>query len=153
MSTILISFLIGIVLLATDVFVASFILAVGGGVSFLVGCISVYHHYGLMAALFSAVAALLLLVGTIYFELVILPKTRFGKGLVVESTSGKNASPQATEAIIGKMGEALTTLAPSGYIQIDGQRYDAFSQSGHVVKGCQVRVVGVDNFRLIVTQH
>jgi len=94
-----------------------------------------------------------LLIGTVYFELVVLPKTKFGKGLVVESTSGINAAPQATEAIIGKLGETLTTLAPSGYIQIDGQRYDAFSQSGHVVKGSQVRVVGVDNFRLIVTQY
>jgi len=153
MSTILISFILGIVLLAADVFVASFILAIGGGVSFLIGCISVYHHYGLMEALFSATGALVLLIGTVYFELVVLPKTKFGKGLVVESTSGINAAPQATEAIIGKLGETLTTLAPSGYIQIDGQRYDAFSQSGHVVKGSQVRVVGVDNFRLIVTQY
>jgi membrane-bound ClpP family serine protease len=153
MSPILIAFILGIVLLAADVFVASFLLAIGGGVSFLIGCVSVYHHYGLMQALFAATGAFVLLVGMVYFELVVLPKTKFGKGLVVESTSGINAAPQATEAIVGKMGETLTTLAPSGYIQIDGQRYDAFSQSGHVIKGSPVRVIGVDNFRLIVTQY
>ncbi|KAB2647559.1 MAG: serine protease [Verrucomicrobia bacterium] len=151
MSTILIFFIFGIVLLAADVFVASFILAICGGVCFVGGCVVVFQKYGLMDATLASVGALLLLVGTVYFELVILPKTRFGKGLIVESTSGTLATPQASNDIIGKLGEALTTLAPSGYIQIEGKRYDAFSQSGHVTKGTQVIVVGLDNFRLIVS--
>ncbi|MEI6589726.1 MAG: NfeD family protein [Verrucomicrobiota bacterium] len=151
MSTILIFFIFGIVLLAADVFVASFILAICGGACFVGGCVVVFQKYGLMDATLASVGALLLLVGTVYFELVILPKTRFGKGLIVESTSGTLATPQASNDIIGKLGEALTTLAPSGYIQIEGKRYDAFSQSGHVTKGTQVIVVGLDNFRLIVS--
>ena len=151
MSTILIFFIFGIVLLAADVFVASFILAICGGACFVGGCVVVFQKYGLMDATLASVGALLLLVCTVYFELVILPKTRFGKGLIVESTSGTSATPQASNDIIGKLGEALTTLAPSGYIQIEGKRYDAFSQSGHVTKGTQVIVVGLDNFRLIVS--
>jgi membrane-bound ClpP family serine protease len=34
---------------------------------------------------------------------------------------------------------------------IEGRRYDAFSQSGHVAKGTTLKVVAVDNFRLTVT--
>ncbi len=33
-----------------------------------------------------------------------------------------------------------------------GKRYDAFSQSGHVEKGETLRVLGMDNFRVIVTK-
>ena len=153
MYIILLFFIFGVVLLAADVFVASFILAICGGACFVGGCFSVYQKYGFMDATLAAAGALLLLVGTVYFELVILPKTRFGKGLVVESTSGTSVKPLASADIIGKLGEALTTLAPSGYIQIEGRRYDAFSQSGHVTKGTQVLVVGLDNFRLIVSQQ
>jgi membrane-bound serine protease (ClpP class) len=54
---------------------------------------------------------------------------------------------------VGKTAEAVTTLAPSGYVVVDGRRYEAFSQSGHAAKGAILRVVGLDNFRLIVTKN
>jgi membrane-bound serine protease (ClpP class) len=53
--------------------------------------------------------------------------------------------------VVGRPAEALTTLAPSGYVAVDGRRYEAFCQSGHAAKGATLRVVGVDNFRLIVS--
>ena len=55
-------------------------------------------------------------------------------------------------AVVGKTCEAVTTLAPTGYVRLDGRRYEAFSQSGHVAKGTVLRVVAVDNFRLTVTR-
>ena len=68
MSTILIFFIFGIVLLAADVFVASFILAICGGACFVGGCVVVFQKYGLMDATLASVGALLLLVGTVYFS-------------------------------------------------------------------------------------
>jgi membrane-bound ClpP family serine protease len=56
-------------------------------------------------------------------------------------------------AHIGKPAEALTMLSPSGYVRIDGQRYEAFCQSGQAPAGSALEVIGVDNFRLIVTQR
>ena len=41
---------------------------------------------------------------------------------------------------------------PFGYINVQGRRYEAFSQSGYLAKGVTVRVTGLDNFRLIVTK-
>jgi membrane-bound ClpP family serine protease len=91
---------------------------------------------------------------TLYLELVVLPRTRFGRGLVVQSTTGSTSQPAfpPAEAVVGKTAEALTTLAPSGYILVDGRRYEAFCQSGHAAKGSPLRVVGSDNFRLIVSK-
>lgn len=153
MSTIVLLFLVGIGLLAADVFVSSFLLAICGGVAMLGGCAFAYESYGVLGAGLAAAAALVLLGGTIYLELVVLPRTRFGKGLVVESTSGASSQPPVAQAdIVGKPAQALTTLAPSGYVLVEGRRYEAFCQAGHVPKGTELKVIGLDNFRLIVAK-
>ncbi len=154
MTLILVLFLAGILLLAADVFVSSFILAAFGGAVMLTGCGIAYRQYGFDGAALAVAVALVLLGATIYGELVVLPRTRFGRGLVVHSTSG-NASqpPLATADVVGKPAVAMTTLAPSGYVQVDGRRYEAFCRTGHAAKGTDLRVVGLDNFRLIVTSN
>jgi len=82
-----------------------------------------------------------------------LPKTRFAQRFSVRSTSGETLSQQNVGPdVVGKNAEAVTTLAPSGYVSVDGHRYEAFCQSGHAVRGAQLRVTGLDNFRLIVTK-
>ena len=90
---------------------------------------------------------------TLYAELVWLPKTRFAQRFSVKSTSGTTIRQQDVEAgVVGKSAEAVTTLAPSGYVLVEGRRYEAFCQSGHAERGAQLRVTGLDNFRLIVTK-
>ncbi|HEX3731100.1 MAG TPA: NfeD family protein [Opitutaceae bacterium] len=152
MTLLVILFAAGILLLALDVFAASFILAAIGGAVMLAGCGVAYRHFGAVGAGLAGVAALLLLGATLYFELWVLPETRLGRGMVVRSTSGPESRPAAPEAVVGQSASALTTLAPSGYVLVDGRRYEAFCQSGHAAKGADLRVVGVDNFRVIVTQ-
>jgi membrane-bound ClpP family serine protease len=154
MTTIVLLFLVGVVLLASDVFVSSFLLAVLGAVAMFAGCVFAYQDYGVLAAGLASAVALLLLAGTIYVELVVLPKTHFGRGLVVQSTSGSTSQPPPAEtaAVVGKSAEALTTLAPTGYVLVAGRRYEAFCQSGHVPKGAALQVIGADNFRLIVSK-
>jgi membrane-bound ClpP family serine protease len=154
MTAIVVVFLIGIALLAADVFVSSFVLAVLGGMAMLGGCVLAYRQHGALAAGVAAVVALLLLGGAVYVELVLLPKTPLGRGLVVQSTDHATSQPPVALAVtvVGKSAEALTTLAPSGYVRVEGRRYEAFCQTGHVTKGDALRVVGVDNFRLIVVK-
>jgi membrane-bound serine protease (ClpP class) len=153
MITILLIFVVGILLLALDIFASSFVLAAIGGAVMLGGCVAAYDHFGLFGAGFAGLAAVLLLGATIYLELTILPKTRFGRGLIVHTTSGTaQPPPAAAAAVVGRDASALTTLAPSGYVLVEGQRYEAFCQSGHAPMGAILRVIGVDNFRLIVAQ-
>jgi membrane-bound ClpP family serine protease len=154
MTTVLILFLVGVALLAADAFASSFVLAIAGGATLLAGCAAAYRHFGAVSAGLAGLAALALLGATLYLELVALPRSRLGRGLVVTSTTGSTSQPPPPPAadIVGKTAEALTTLAPSGYVAIEGRRYEAFCQSGHAAKGSTLRVIGLDNFRLIVTQ-
>ena len=153
MITILLIFLVGIILLALDIFASSFVLAAIGGAVMLGGCAAAYDHFGLVGAGCAGLVAVVLLGATIYLELTILPRTRFGRGLIVHTTSGTAQPPPASaESVVGRDAAALTTLAPSGYVLVAGQRYEAFCQSGHAAVGATLRVIGVDNFRLIVSQ-
>jgi membrane-bound ClpP family serine protease len=153
MNTILLLFIGGIVLLALDIFAGSFLLAAIGAAVMTAACALVYRQFGVLDAGLAGLTALILLGGTVYLELFILPKTRFGRGLVVHSTSGTaQPAPALAETVVGRDASALTTLAPSGYVLVAGQRYEAFCQSGHAPLGAVLRVIGVDNFRLIVSQ-
>ena len=54
--------------------------------------------------------------------------------------------------MIGREAVAETTLAPGGYVRIEDRRYEAYCRSGHVAVGARLKVVGLDNFRLIVSE-
>ncbi len=154
MTLILLLFIAGILLLAADVFVSSFVMGAVGAVALVAGCVFAYRDLGVLAAGLAGAGALVLLGAAVYIELVLLPRTRMGRGLVVESTSGSSSQPPVApvEAVVGRPATADTTLAPSGYVLVDGRRYEAFCRSGHVARGETLRVVGLDNFRLIVSK-
>lgn len=54
------------------------------------------------------------------------------------------------KSAIGKTGVVLSDLKPGGYIVIEGKQHQALSQSGYIVKGSQVKVIGGEEESLIV---
>ena len=154
MNAILILFLLGILLLAGEVFMPGAVLGIIGGLCMAAGCVISFLQFGTGGGMAATVLALVLLGSTLYIELVWLPKTKFGKKLIVHSTVSATSQPPLAElnTVVGRTAEALTPLVPSGYVLVDGRRYEAFCQSGHVPKGATLRVIGLDNFRLILTK-
>jgi len=154
MNAILLLFLVGVVLLAGEIFTPGLVLGVLGALAMIAGCALAFSQFGQAMGAVATFAAVALLGLTLYLEMVWLPKTRFGKKLVVHSTVHATSQPMPADAavVMGKTAEAVTTLAPSGYVSVEGRRYEAFCQSGHAAKGAALRVVGLDNFRLIVSK-
>jgi membrane-bound ClpP family serine protease len=153
-NTILLLFLLGLVFLFFEVFTPGPIFGILGGLTLIGGSTMAFINYGAHGALLAALSAIAAVGATLYAELVWLPKTRFAQKLSIKSTSGSinRQLPVPPGEVVGKAAEALTTLAPSGYVLVEGRRYEAFSQSGHVARGEQLLVAGVDNLRLIVTK-
>jgi membrane-bound serine protease (ClpP class) len=58
--------------------------------------------------------------------------------------------PTSGTVAAGEMGVALTPLRPAGRVQIGDQIVDVVSDFGFIRAGAQVRVVGVDQFRVTV---
>jgi|LakMenEpi03Aug12_release.lakeMendotaPanAssembly.Ray.scaffolds.fasta_scaffold70050_4 membrane-bound serine protease (ClpP class) len=54
------------------------------------------------------------------------------------------------EGLVGDTGKALTDLSPAGTVFIQGERWQADSETGFVSKGSPVRVVAVEGLRLRV---
>jgi membrane-bound serine protease (ClpP class) len=83
-----------------------------------------------------------------------LPHDWIWDRLIVQSVQEATSQPlPARESeVVGKTALALTTMAPTGYVLVDGRRYEASCESGLAEKGSSLRVVAVDNFRLIVTR-
>lgn len=154
MNAILILFLIGVLLLAAEIFLPGAVAGIIGALSMAAGCVISFVVFGAGGGTIATVVALALLGLALYLELVWLPKTSFGKKLIVQAKVEAVSQPPLANPglVIGKSAEALTTLSPSGYVRVEGRRYDAFCRSGQVAKGTVLRVVGVDNFRIIVTQ-
>jgi membrane-bound ClpP family serine protease len=154
MSLIILLFSLGIVLLAVEVLVPGGILGVIGGLLMFGGCVMSFKEYGTGGGILAAVIALTLTIATFYIEFRVLPKTAVGKRAFLKSeiTGVSAAFGEEARGLIGKSAEALTMLSPSGYIRVDGKRYEAFCQSGQAPAGSQLEVIGADNFRLIVSQ-
>lgn len=154
MSLIILLFLVGLVFIALEVFVPGAVLGIIGGVSITAGCVLAFLRYGVDGGVIAVIAGLVLAGLLFYVEFAILPKTRFGQRLFLQSAVTATSQPMPADAavVIGKTAEALTMLAPSGYVAIDGKRYEAFSQDGLVEKGTRLRVTSVDNFTLKVTK-
>lgn len=66
-----------------------------------------------------------------------------------DSQNGFQAS-SFDAAAIGKHGVVITDLKPGGHILVEGKRLQAISQSGYLVKGTEVLVIGGQEESLIV---
>lgn len=154
MTLILLLFITGALLLTAEVFLPGAVAGILGGVALLAGSVLTFIEYGAGIGSLATIAALLLVGALLYAEVVWLPRSKLGRALVVESTiDAQSQPPLASSDIIGQAAIALTTLAPSGFVSIAGKRYEAFCRSGLAARGAALTVVGVDNFRLIVSEN
>jgi len=152
MSLIILLFIIGILCIVAEVIVPGGILGGVGALFMFGGCVLAFTRYDVGGGLVAVAAALLITIIALTLEFKLLPKTKLGRRAFLEKEISGSSSIYGAETreLVGKTAEALTRLSPSGYVRIDGKRYDAFSQSGQIDAGTELRVVGSDNFRLIV---
>jgi membrane-bound ClpP family serine protease len=152
MTAIILLFVTGALLLTAEVFLPGAIAGIVGGIALLAGAVLAFSQFGVGVGVLASLAALVLVGVMLYVELVWLPRTKFGRRLVVEATVDGQATTPAARDVIGKTAHAVTTLAPSGIVAVDGRRYEAFSRSGLAPRGATLTVVDLDNFRLIVSE-
>lgn len=155
MTLIILLFAVGILLIATEVIVPGAILGTIGGLLMVGGTVLAFLDYGTGGGLLALGIASVVGALALFIEFRILPKTAIGRrAFLTEEVTGVSAAiGKDALALVGKPAEALTMLSPSGYVRIDGRRYEAFCQSGQAPAGAALEVIGADSFRLIVTQR
>lgn len=71
----------------------------------------------------------------------------------LKSIAGAQSQPPEWADLIGKSGEAMTDLRPSGSARFNGKRYDVVSRGEYISKGSAVSVLSVEGNRIVVKQE
>lgn len=151
MEIILLLFVLGIVLLALDLFMPGVLLSVIGALAILAGTGRAFSLFGIGGGLLAFGVGVVLLAIALYLEYAVLPKTRLGKKFFLNSVVSGTSQPAAESATLtGREGVVVTPLVPTGQIEIDGRRHEAQSLDGRLAEGTRVKVTGAQNFSLTV---
>jgi len=158
-------FVIGLVLLAVEIFVIPGfgVAGIAGIASILIGLVfSLLQNDGFdleftgATEVVTALATVLIPFTTVLVFLFLYGEKLLERGafkrLVLQDVQSPAAGYVITDQhqLIGAKGIAKTTLRPTGKVEIEGKRYDARAESGYVEAGMTVEVVGQERFELIV---
>jgi membrane-bound serine protease (ClpP class) len=98
------------------------------------------------------------LITSIIFSIVLakfLPRTSFGKQLILQNTQEPGKGYYITQTadrteLIGMTGLTITPVHPSGTVVINDKRYDVVSEGDFIDKNVNVKVIDVEGMRIVV---
>jgi membrane-bound ClpP family serine protease len=145
---------LGLVLIFLEFFLPGAILGICGGILVLWSIISFAMESGspIMTVVYIIAIGIIL----IYLVKFALWKIRHSSTRFSIYSNDDQQGYQASEfdhSAIGKIGIVSTDLKPGGFITVDGKQQQAISQSGYLVKGTEVLVIGGQEESLIVKQN
>lgn len=150
----IITFVMGITLLALEIFIPSFgVIGIAGVILTIYSVMDSFsdNQMGILVLIVSALAIVLTV--TIYVKLG-FDRSLFDRMILTNtnsSTRGYNSKISHSD-LIGKLGISKTILRPTGKIEIDGRTYDAKSESDFIQKDRKVSVNDIKDGHIIVKE-
>jgi len=142
---ILVFYVIGVVAMAIEIVVPGVVMGVIG---FLVMCGSIVYAFATHHPVLGAMLVGLTIVFIPLFF--VLWKNVFGRVLAFSENEKDFASSKKYGELVGKEGEALSALRPSGTVMIDDKRYQVVTRGEMLDKGTPTRVIEVTGSRIVV---
>ncbi|HLC42066.1 MAG TPA: nodulation protein NfeD [Methylomirabilota bacterium] len=133
----------GVVLLIAEIKVVSHgVLAIGGTISMALGSLMLFEspESDLRVSLKVIIPTVIATAGIFFFALTIAVRA-----LRRPPTTG-------AYGLLGQVGVARSRLAPTGDVLIQGELWKAVAASGEIQEGARVRVLGIENLTLRVTE-
>ncbi len=147
---------VGLALVAAEVIFVSF------------GAITILAGLALVSAVFLAfqesdgfgwsvlIGEALLAPVVMFFAFRLLPRTRFGKALILDAPRREDVAGQAAERgldqLLHRTGVTLSALRPAGFARIDGKKVDVVTRGEMLDADCPVRVIDVLANRVVVAR-
>ncbi|MDB2685994.1 NfeD family protein [Mariniblastus sp.] len=155
--TALILLLVGLCLLALELFVPSAgVLGIVAGCVILASVVMAFMTDSFSGMIFLMVA-LLVIPMMLFMMIKIWPHTPIGKRLLTPDETLTDVLPRGEyyqrSDLTGKVGVAKSMMLPSGQVVIDGQKYDAVSDGFAIEAGDKVKVVSVKENRIYVQPY
>ncbi len=149
-------FLLCAVLLIAEVFVPSFGLISLCSLAALAGGIVIFFKLSPTAGWIGTVVAVFMVPSVLVFAYKILPKTSFGKAVLLDMPKRRKGAgvPDSQELAkrLGQKAVTITPLRPVGMCDFSGTRLECVAESGYVDKGKTVEVIKVEGTQLTVRQ-
>lgn len=147
-------YLIVAALIIAEVFIPSGgIISVFAVASFIAGT-AIFFRYSMTAGVVGIVLAMFMIPSVLTFAYKMLPKTRFGKVVILSPSDREkgDAIPDTAElkGLMGQTGVVLTPLRPVGMCDFDSKRVECVAESGYVGKEKHVQVIKVEGTQLTV---
>ncbi len=148
--------LIALLLYAVEIFIPSGGLIGLVSTTSLIGGIVCLYFVDQTAGVIATVLVLLAAPFVVWFFIKFLPDSPWGQRLALterqkaDSTSYVKMRDETPDALVGKIGTALTDLRPSGTCRFDRERLDCLAESGMIEKGTRVVVASVRGLEINV---
>jgi membrane-bound serine protease (ClpP class) len=102
-----------------------------------------------------AIALLVLIPSALSGALYLLPRTEFGRQVLLEAPALDEVTPYQEEQrqlqrLVGRIGKTLTSLNPGGLVLVDGTRQHCESEGLLLESGAPVEIVAVKGNRVVV---
>jgi membrane-bound serine protease (ClpP class) len=143
----------GLVVVAVEVFSASSGLFTLLAILFFVGGGWLAWQKGGSPAVGGFVACVLVLSPVVLFgSLKVLPRTPFGRRMILARPVGTTASAaeEGLAMLVGQQGRTETPLRPVGIANFGERRVDVVTRGKHLPAGAAVRVLKVEGNRVVV---
>ncbi len=144
----------GIILIVAEFFVPGGILGIIG-VGAVIGSFFVSaEDIGHMTLSVSIALAVTVIASVLFFKFFGFKGGFFNKIILSDATRTEQGyvSSKTRLDLIGKEGEALTPLRPSGTGLFDGERIDVVSEGGFIASGRRLKIIKTEGSRIIVRE-
>ena len=144
--------LAGFVLIGMEIFIPGGILGIFGSAAWIWAAVVGWRSFPEPWNMISAFS--LLIVGLLTFVIWIryFPKSRIGKSLSLNENTASYKSHNVTELPVGTLGEAVSTLRPSGIAMFDGKRLDVVADGEWIEAGESIKISSTSDGHISVVK-
>jgi membrane-bound serine protease (ClpP class) len=132
--------LAGFVLIGMEIFIPGGILGIFGSAAWISAAVVGWRNFPAPWNMLSGISLLLFGLLTFVVWIRYFPKSRIGKSLSLNENTASYKSHKMTHLPVGTVGEALSTLRPSGIAKFDGQRLDVVADGEWIEAGESVKI-------------
>lgn len=141
----------GIILIFIEVFVPGGIFGVIGSLLLLISTIFCFNLYGRKIGFYYTFGMILFITILVVLALSFAKYLPFrNKIFLTTSEKDINIGNKSLESLIGQEGKSFTVLRPTGKIIIDNKRYDAMTEGTYIPKNVDIKIIRIENNRIIV---
>ncbi len=141
-------------LIVAEVFIPSAGLLSLCALACVAGGMVIFFRHSVLAGWIGVFAALIMVPSLLALAYRILPRTRFGRQVIlappVRARGDAIADTSELEQLIGRTGRVLTTMRPVGMCDFDGRRVECVAEQGYLQKDNAVKVIHVEGTQVTV---